>query len=120
MHKSLLMPARSGMPVQAKCWYAAGDEPLMSKREARITLLGLNKQLDVVAKKILLMPARSGRLVHTKCWHAAWDEPLMSEREARITLTGLNKQPDVLCIQTFLCLHAAVCRYKQKLVRYRG
>ena len=28
------------MPVQAKCWYAARDEPLMSKREARITLTG--------------------------------------------------------------------------------
>ena len=62
--------------------------------------------------KNLLMPARSGMPVQAKCWYAARDEPLMSKREARITLTGLNKQADVLCIKTFLCLHAAVRRYK--------
>ena len=42
------------MPVQAKCWYAAGDDPLMSKREARITLTGLNKQLGVLCIKTFL------------------------------------------------------------------
>ena len=42
------------MPVQAKCWYAAGDEPLMSKREARITLTGRNKQADVPCIKTFL------------------------------------------------------------------
>ena len=54
MHKNLLMPARSGTLVQAKCWHAAGDEPLMSKREARITLTGLNKQADVLCIKTFL------------------------------------------------------------------
>ena len=42
------------MPVEAKCWYAAGDEPLMSEREARITLTGLNKQEDVLCIKTFL------------------------------------------------------------------
>ena len=62
--------------------------------------------------KLLLMPARSGTLVQAKGWYAAGDEPLMSKREARITVTGLNKQADVPCMKTFLCLHAAVRRYK--------
>ena len=51
VHENLLMPARSGTLVQAKCWHAAGDEPLRSKREARITLTGLNKQADVLCIK---------------------------------------------------------------------
>ena len=67
-----------------------------------------------------LMPASSGTLVQAKRWHVAGDEALMSEREARITVTGLYNQADVLCIKTCSCLHAAVRRYKQMLVRCRG
>ena len=54
MHKNLLMPARSGTLVLAKCWLAAGDEPLMFKREARITLTGLNKRPDVLCMKTFI------------------------------------------------------------------
>ena len=56
VHKTLLMPVRSGKLVQAKCWHAAGDEPLMSKREAHITLTGLHKQADVLCIKNFLCP----------------------------------------------------------------
>ena len=54
VHENLIMPARSGTLVQAKCWHAAGGEPLMSEREARITLIGPNKRADVLCIKTFL------------------------------------------------------------------
>ena len=90
MQKNLLMPTRSGTLVLAKSWLAAGDEPLMSKMEARITLTGLNKQPDVLCIKTFICLHAAVRQ-YKQCWLAAGDEPPMSEREARITLTGLNK-----------------------------
>ena len=63
-----------------------------------------------------LMPAA----VQAKRWHVAGDEAVMSEREARTTLTGLKRHADMLCIKTFLCLHAAVRRYKLTVATLPG
>ena len=62
------------MPVQAKRWHAAGDEALMSEREARITVTGLYKQEDVVCIRTCL------------CLHAA----VRRYKQNVDTLPGMN------------------------------
>ena len=114
-----LMPASSGTLVQAKRWHVAGDEALMSEREARITVTGLYNQADVLCIKTcscLHAVVRRYKQMLVRC--RGWTPDV---QKGGTHHTGTAKQP-TRCAEhkTLLCLHTAVCRYKLNVATLPG